>query len=119
MTYLAHIDWSAEKSAIALHIRQYCRLMDHWHALLPGRIFDVDYESVVEDLEGNTRKLLAVCGLEWDEKCLEFYHTKRSVRTASVAQVRQPIYKRSLERWRHYERELGDLFSQLPKMPTK
>ena len=85
--------------------------MDHWRAVLPVPIHEVDYEETVADLEGVARRLLAACGLEWDPACLEFHRTSRPVRTASVTQVRQPVYKHSVARWKNYERELADLFA--------
>ena len=88
--------------------------MDHWRAVLPVPIHEVDYEETVADLEGVARRLLAACGLEWEPACLEFHRTERPVRTASVAQVRQPIYKQSVARWKNYERELAELFAALP-----
>ena len=88
--------------------------MDHWHRVLPaGTILDVRYEDMVADLEGQTRKLLAHCGLAWDERCLAFYETQRPVHTASATQVRQPIYTSSLARWRAYEEFLAPLRAEL------
>jgi hypothetical protein len=95
--------------------RHYRTLMDHWHAVLPsGVMIDVGYEDLVTDLEGQIRRLLAHCGLEWHQRCLEFYHTDRVVRTASFAQVRQPLYGRSVGRWRAYgEQRLQPLIQAL------
>jgi tetratricopeptide (TPR) repeat protein len=94
--------------------RRYQRLMDHWHRVLPaGRILDVSYEAVVADLEGAARRILAHCGLPWDERCLAFHETDRPVRTASATQVRQPIYKTAVGRWRVYEDHLGALLAAL------
>jgi hypothetical protein len=62
-----------------------------------------------------TRRLLAACGLDWDPACLEFYRTRRPVRTASVTQVREPVYRRSIARWKNYENHLQDLFAALPQ----
>jgi hypothetical protein len=88
--------------------------MDHWRAVLPVPIHEVAYEQTVGDLEGGARRLLAACGQEWDPVCLEFYRTARPVRTASVAQVRQPVYTKSVARWKNYESALADLFANLP-----
>jgi hypothetical protein len=68
----------------------------------------------VSDLEGTARRLLAACGQEWDPACLEFHRTQRPVRTASVTQVRQPVYRRSVARWKNYEHDLANLFAALP-----
>ena len=92
----------------------YARLMDHWRTVLPvGAFLDVQYEDIVADQEAQARKLIAYCGLEWNDACLDFHTTKRSIRTASVTQVRQPIYATSVERWRHYEKFLGPLLDAL------
>ena len=114
MTDFRSIRWANDPDHIAHRFRQYRRLMDHWRAVLPVTIHEVDYEETVADLEGVARRLLAACGLEWDPACLEFHRTNRPVRTASVAQVRQPVYKQSVARWKNYERELADLFAALP-----
>ena len=75
------------------YYRRYERLMEHWRRVLPaGRILDVRYEDVVADLEGEARRIIAYCGLPWDDRCLSFHATDRPVRTASATQVRQPIY---------------------------
>jgi hypothetical protein len=88
--------------------------MDHWQAVLPVPIHEVAYEETVADLEGVARRLLTACRQEWEPACLEFHRTQRPIRTASVAQVRQPVYQRSVARWKNYERELADLFALLP-----
>jgi tetratricopeptide (TPR) repeat protein len=87
----------------------YRRLMAHWHAVLPGRILDLPYEGVVADPERWSRALIAHIGLPWDPRCLDFHETERTVRTASAWQVKQPIYKRSVARWKRYEQELQPL----------
>ena len=87
--------------------------MDHWQPVLPVPVLEVDYEETVADLEAVARRLVDWCGLEWEPACLAFHEGKRPVRTASVSQVRQPIYQRSVARWRHYEKSLGQLFDRL------
>jgi tetratricopeptide (TPR) repeat protein len=94
---------------IGRYYRSYVELMRHWDQVLPGRILRVQHEDVVEDLEGNVRRLLGFCGLEFEPACLEFYKTERSVRTASSEQVRRPIFKEGLDQWRHFEPWLGTL----------
>ncbi len=90
--------------------RGYRKLMDHWLGVLPaGRIIDVSYEEVVADVEGQARRIVAHCGLDWDPRCLAFYETERPVRTASAMQVRQPVYDSAIGRWRPYEAFLGPL----------
>ena len=92
----------------------YKRLMAHWEAVLPeGAFLTVDYEQMVADPEANIRRLLAHCDLPWEDACLNFHKTKRRVKTASITQVRQPIYKSSVEKWRRYESHLGPLIETL------
>ncbi len=98
---------------IGRYYRNYLGLMDHWNRVLPGRILLMRHEEVVADLEGSVRRLLAFCELDFEPGCLEFHKTQRSVRTASSEQVRQPIFKDGLERWRHYEPWLGPLRAAL------
>jgi hypothetical protein len=94
------------------------RLIDHWLKVLPLRMLEIHYEAVVADQEGQSRRLLDFLGLPWDPACLEFHRTQRPVMTASVWQVRQPIYSRSVGRWRHYERHLGPLLDVLASRPA-
>jgi tetratricopeptide (TPR) repeat protein len=98
---------------IARYYRTYLELMRHWNAVLPGRILRVCYEDVVEDLEGNVRRILEFCGLEFEPACVEFYKTERGVSTASSEQVRQPIFRKGLCQWRNYETRLGPLKDRL------
>jgi len=94
--------------------RAYDRLMQHWRAVLPsGVMLEVQYEELVADLEGQARRIVDHCGLQWDEACLLFHETERPVRTASAVQVRQPIYHTSVGRWRRYERQLAPLIEVL------
>lgn len=96
------------------YFRHYQALMAHWRQVLPpGRILDLNYEELVSDLEGVARRLIAHCGLAWDARCLDFHRSERSVRTASATQVRLPIYKTSVGRWRKYESFLGPLLAEL------
>ena len=94
---------------IARYYRTYLELMEHWDAALPGRVLRVHHEDVVADLEGGVRRLLDHCGLPFEPACLEFHKTNRSVRTASSEQVRQPIFRDGLDRWKSYEPWLGPL----------
>jgi tetratricopeptide (TPR) repeat protein len=96
------------------YYRAYEKLMEHWRRVLPpGVMLEVQYEQLTTDLEGEARRLVAHCGLEWDAACLSFYETERLVRTASAGQVRQPIYRSSIGRWRSYARQLGPLIEAL------
>jgi tetratricopeptide (TPR) repeat protein len=114
MTNFRSIRWANDPEHIATRFAQYRRVMDHWRSVLPIPIYEVDYVDAVNDLEGVARRLIAACGLEWEPQCLEFHRLRRPVRTASVTQVRQPIYTQSVARWRNYERELAELFARLP-----
>jgi tetratricopeptide (TPR) repeat protein/LPS sulfotransferase NodH len=98
---------------IARYYRTYLDMMRHWDTVLPGRVLRVCYEDVVEDLEGNVKRVLEFCGLEFESTCVEFYKTERSVPTASSEQVRQPIFRDGLSRWRNYEPWLGPLKDHL------
>ena len=96
------------------YYRGYERVMEHWHAVLPpGVLMDVQYEDLVDDLEGVSRRVLAHCDLDWEEACLDFHRTERMVRTASLMQVREPLYRRSIGSWRRYEKHLGPLYEAL------
>ena len=93
--------YAYDLAELGRYYRAYAKLMRHWHSVLPdGVMLDVRYEDVVDDLEGQARRLIAHCGLEWEDRCLAFHETQRPVRTASVTQVRKPIYRDSVGRWR-------------------
>jgi tetratricopeptide (TPR) repeat protein len=113
LTDFAEIRWACDLEHIATRIEQHDRIMDHWRRVLPTPIFEVDYEANVADPDRIARAIVAWCGLEWDPACLEFHSARRPVRTASVAQVRQPVYRTSVGRWKNYERTLAPLFSRL------
>jgi len=87
----------------------YHRLMAHWRATIPGSFIDLDYEQLVDDQETGTRRLLDYCDLDWQAACLDFHRNASPAATASAVQVRRPLYRSSLERWRHYERQLRPL----------
>jgi tetratricopeptide (TPR) repeat protein len=94
--------------------RAYMELMAHWRAVLPAdAMLDVSYEDVVDDLEGQARRLIEYCGLPWDDNCLNFHKNDRAVKTASSVQVRRPLFRTSMERWRRYQDGLGPLISEL------
>jgi tetratricopeptide (TPR) repeat protein len=96
------------------YYRAYTRLMEHWRTILPqGVILDVHYEDVVADLETEARKMVAHCGLDWEDGCLAFDRTKRPVTSASSIEVRRPIYPHAVGRWRRYANELGPLLEAL------
>ncbi len=103
---------------IGRYYRDYVELMAHFDAVLPGRVHRVYYARMVEDTEGEVRRLLDYCGLPFDERCLRFYENDRVVRTASSEQVRKPIYKDGVDHWRHYEPWLGPLKEALGEVLT-
>jgi tetratricopeptide (TPR) repeat protein len=94
---------------IAHYYRDYLELMRHWNEALPGWVLTVQHEDMVENLEGNVRRILYFCGLRFEPACLEFHKTERDVRTASSEQVRQPISREAVDQWRNYEPWLGPL----------
>lgn len=96
------------------YYRAYEKLMAHWrNALPPGAMLEIRYEDLIDDFESHARRLVAFAGLEWDPACLEFHRTRRPVRTASVAQVRRPIYNTSIGRWKGQEQRLKPLLDAL------
>ncbi len=108
--------YSYDLGDLGHYYRQYERIMAHWHDVLRLpmlEVLDVHYEDLVADQEAVSRELVAFCGLGWEEACLKFHETARAVRTASLTQVRQPIYRSSLGRWRNYEAHLGPLRAAL------
>jgi tetratricopeptide (TPR) repeat protein len=108
-----NIPWASNPGFMGSRFEQYLRLMDHWRAVLPAPIHEVSYEDTVADLEGVARRLLNACGLDFEPSCLEFHRTRRRVKTASVGQVRQPLYSHSVGRWRNYATELEYLFRHI------
>jgi tetratricopeptide (TPR) repeat protein len=106
--------WSYDLSELGEYYGLYLDLVAHWRRVLPLPIYEIQYESVVADLEGEARKLLKFCGLEWHPDCLDFHQSKRPVFTASNAQVRQPLYSSSVGRWRRYKDQLKPLIDKLP-----
>jgi hypothetical protein len=106
--------FSYDLGELGRYYRRYQSLMAHWRATLPaGAMLEVDYEQLVDNLEPQARRIVDYCGLEWDDACLRFYETKRQVHTSSAAQVRQPIYRTAVGRWRPYRQWLGPLLEEL------
>jgi tetratricopeptide (TPR) repeat protein len=107
--------FASERGDLVFYYRQYLRLMDHWRSVLPStRLLELDYEDATAAPEETARRLLEFCGLSWDEACLRPERNDGAVRTASVWQARQPIYRSSVERWRNYEPWLGELRTLAP-----
>lgn len=104
------MEFTYDLGTLGRYYTRYIRLMQHWHEVLPpDSILDLRYEELVADTEGQARRILDYVGLPWDDNCLAFYQNKRHVKTASVAQVRKPIYKTSVARWRHFAKHLQPL----------
>jgi len=116
MTDFRSITWASDAANIRSRFRDYSRLMRHWESVLPATIHHVDYEQTTADLDSVARHLVAACGLEWEPRCLEFHRNVRPVRTASLTQVRRPIYTSSVNRWKNYEHLLPELFRELPEL---
>jgi tetratricopeptide (TPR) repeat protein len=113
MTHFRQIRWASSPEHIAARFQEYERLMAHWRQVLPVPLLEVAYEETVADLESVARRLVAWCNLDWEPACLNFHEGRTPVRTASVSQVRQPLYTRSVGRWKHYEPFLAPLFARL------
>ena len=108
--------WSYELRELGRQYRRYHDLMAYWRQVLPGRFLEVDYEAVVQDTEAVARRMVAHLGLDWDARCLAFHETERPVMTASKAQVRQPIYATSMQKWRRYQDHLQPLLAELGEL---
>ena len=109
-----HQEATYNLSELGRHYVNYIRIMQHWRNILPaGRFLEVRYEDIVADTEVQARRLIEAAGLPWDAGCLDFHKNKRAIRTASVKQVRQPIYQSSLDRWKRYEKFLGPLLDEI------
>ncbi|WP_300378369.1 tetratricopeptide repeat-containing sulfotransferase family protein [Henriciella sp.] len=106
-------EFSYSLEDIGHYYRGYVDLMDHWDNVLPGRVLRVQHEDVVEDLEGQVRRILEYCNLPFEQACVDFHKTHRAVRTASSEQVRQPISRAGLDQWQKFESHLGPLKAAL------
>ena len=113
-----HQNQSYDLEEQGMFYKNYYDLMQHWRDVLPeGSFYEVQYEELVQDNENQARKLIDYCELSWNDACLESHKTKRTVKTASITQVRQPIYTSSLERWRRVEKYLDPLKAGLGDVP--
>jgi hypothetical protein len=119
MTHFQEVRWANDPQHIASRFHEYQRMMEYWQEVLPLPLLEVDYEETVADLEGAARKLVAWCGLAWEPACLEFHQAQRPVKTASAVQVRQPVYRTSVGKWRHYEQALVSLFTELERVAAR
>lgn len=109
----AGMTFTTDLVEIAEYYMAYNRIMDYWYSVLDVNIMDVVYEDLVADQENEIRRMIDFCGLHWDERCLGFYKSGRDVNTPSYDQVRQPMYKRSVGRWRNYRQQLQPLLEAL------
>jgi tetratricopeptide (TPR) repeat protein len=113
--FATRIDFAYDRGDLLSAYRQYLRLMAHWRNVLPmDRFLEIQYEELVHDREAITQKMIEFCGLDWNDACLHPENNCRPVRTASVWQARQPVYRTSVARWRHYEPWLGPLRELIP-----
>jgi tetratricopeptide (TPR) repeat protein len=111
--FMQHHDYATDLGHIGNYFREYLRLMAHWRGVLRIPLLDLRYEDLVENQEEKVRHLLDFCGLPWDERCLRHHESGRIARTFSYDQVRQPIYKTSIARWKRYEKHLRPLIEAL------
>ncbi len=114
LTNFRSIRWASKQEHIAERIYEYVRITDHWRRVLPNRMLEVQYEEIVENLELVARRILDWLGLDWEDACLKFHESPRPVRTASLVQVREPVYRGSVARWKGYDPSLRSLFDKLP-----
>ena len=114
MTSFRHLRWADDPEHLAARCADYRRLTRHWENVLPTPMYELVYERLVDDFQTEAPRLLAACGLDWEPGCGRFHETSRPVRTASVMQVRQPLYRKAVQRWKHYEQPLAELFTRLP-----
>ena len=105
--------WAYDYQDLARFYKSYVGLMDYWHNLFPGKIYDISYEDLTSNQEKETRNLLKYCDLDWDENCLNFYTNTRGVKTASAVQVRNKMYQGSSDVWRQYSEHLKPLLDAL------
>ncbi|HHJ35966.1 MAG TPA: sulfotransferase family protein [Gammaproteobacteria bacterium] len=111
MTQFGSIRWACHKEHISHRLQQYQRIMQHWRDVIPDRFIETSYEQLVKHQSDESARLIEYIGLDWDEDCLKFYESDRLIRTASITQVRQPIYKKSVCRWKAYQPYISDLFN--------
>ncbi|HZU38634.1 MAG TPA: sulfotransferase, partial [Gemmataceae bacterium] len=115
--YFRGLNFTWDLEDLGRYYRDRERLLAHWRVVLPLPILEVGYEDLVAHQEAVSRRLVAFCGLEWDERCLSFHQNPRPVKTSSVLQVRQPIYTSSVGRWRQYAAHLKPLLDALGNLP--
>jgi hypothetical protein len=112
-SFMGRVYFANRLEHIGVFYSAYVKLMDHWRRVIEGPILDVRYEELIANQEQVSRQVIEFAGLDWDDACLRFYDTKRTAWTASIDQVRRPIYRSSVGRWRHYEDHLGPIMDAL------
>ena len=117
--YTRSPDYAHDRGNLVFYYQQYARLMSYWRSIFArDRLLEVDYEDIVADREGSARRIVDFCGLPWDSACLQPDKNARAVATPSLWQVRQPVYRSSVARWRHYEPWLGEFRRLMPSLPS-
>ena len=109
------LEWTYNESNLVNYCKNYKILMNFWKTVFPGTIYDLCYETLINDSESEIKKLINFCNLDWDEDCLKFYNTKRSIKTLSVSEARKPIYKSSISGSSNFEAFLKSSFDKLEK----
>jgi len=112
MTQFGSIRWACHPEHIVHRIQQYQRIMNHWRKVIPEKFIEMNYEDLIANQEKESKRLIEYIGLDWEEDCLKFYESDRLIRTASITQVRQPIYKKSVAKWKRYEPYIAELFDR-------
>ncbi|MGH1353420.1 MAG: sulfotransferase family protein, partial [Methyloligellaceae bacterium] len=110
---LTHLSFTFDMEDLGYFYNEYLRLMDHWKRVLPVSYMEVQYEELVENQKLVTEQLIDYIGVDWDDNCLKFYENSRGVTTSSLHQVRKPMYKGAVGRWKRYEKHLGPLLNAL------
>ena len=106
-------EFTYSQERLASYYNNYVELMDHWNAVLPDEILSITYENLIINFEDSVNSILEYCNLPFEQSCIEFYKSKRSIKTPSAQQVRQPIYTSGMDYWKNYEPYLGDLKKHL------
>jgi hypothetical protein len=117
--YFSAINFATSLEDLGFYYRQYERLMRHWREVLPVPVYEIEYEELVREQENISRGLIAFCGLDWSDRCLAFHENRRAVHTASVLQVRRPLYGSSIGKWKRYESYLSPLRQALASDPSE
>ena len=110
------MNWCYDKTDLLNYCQKYSDLMEFWTNKIPNFILDVKYENLISNTEGEIKNILTFCNLSWESNCLEYYNTKRPIKTVSSAQARKPIYKDSINSFENYNEYLEEFFLKLKKV---